>query len=208
MPRPFVDITGNRFSKLVVVSLIDRTKCIVRCDCGNEKEVRINNVKKGHTRSCGCMGKDNNLKHGVARDYPQLYQKWSNMMARCYRPSTKYFENYGGRGVSVCERWHNAALFVEDMLETYRDGLTLDRYPNGDGNYEPSNCRWATRIEQQNNLRTNTWIETPKGSMTIAQAAREFGLPYKIVCTRVSKGWSGHDAVTIPVGERIGKRRE
>ncbi|HEY6019500.1 MAG TPA: hypothetical protein VIY48_06255 [Candidatus Paceibacterota bacterium] len=200
--REFVDITGKKFASLTVLIVKDHVFCVARCDCGNEIEVRINNIKRLHTRSCGCLAKDNNLTHGVARNHPRIYGIWTNMMARCYKPTTKHYDNYGGRGIRVCERWHDPARFLEDMGATYASQLTLDRI-DGDKGYSPENCRWATRQEQQNNLRTNRWIETPRGRLTVAQASREFGLRHEVIRSRLNMGWSDYDAVMTPIN---GKR--
>ena len=207
MPRPFVDVTGQRFASLVVKELIDKTFCTAVCDCGNETRVRINNVKKGHTRSCGCLGKSNALKHGIAKEHPEIYLKWTNMMGRCYRASSKHYDNYGGRGIGVCARWHDVKAFSDDMQPSYVVGLTLERR-DSNGDYSLSNCYWATRQEQQNNRRVNRRIETPHGTMTVAQAARAYGLTHKVLTYRLNAGWNVARALSTPLGAPPGRKRK
>lgn len=196
--REFVDITGQKFFKLTVKKILDRTFCVVKCDCGTELEARINNIKRGHTRSCGCLGKDNAMKHGVARNNKRIYQIWTGMMARCYNESNPHYRNYGGRGIGVAERWHDVVNFEADVASSYVRGLSIDRKDNDKG-YGPDNFRWATKSEQQNNRRTNRRIETPRGVMTIAEAAREFGIKDRTLRHRLRAGWSVARALSQPL---------
>lgn len=201
--REFVDITGQRFSSLTVKEIVDKTFCVATCDCGTETKVRINNIKRGHTRSCGCLGKDNALRHGVVRRNKRIYQIWTGMMDRCYNESNPHYRNYGGRGIGVADRWHDVRNFEADVAPTYVVGLSIDRTDNDKG-YGPDNFRWATKSEQQNNRRVNRRIETPKGIMTIAQAAQAFGIKDHTLRNRLSKGWPVVRALT----ERIHRNGE
>lgn len=119
---------------------------LFKCFCGNEFEARIAHVKNGNTKSCGCIIHVHGLSGHI------LYKVWSDMMRRCYNPEYKNYIDYGGRGITVCERWHSVENFIEDMYPTFEEGLTLDRI-NVDGNYEQSNCRWATKFLQAQNTR-------------------------------------------------------
>ena len=125
------------------------------CDCGKTTTVRAHNLISGHTKSCGCFRKDKvkstRITHGMC-NHP-LYTVHRNMMNRCYNPNNIAFPNYGARGIRVCERWKKFENFVGDMLSKWKPELTIDRI-DVDGNYEPSNCRWATREIQQQNQRT------------------------------------------------------
>ena len=131
------------------------------CYCGTEFEAVISNVKDGVTKSCGCYKKvkisEANTTHGF-RGHP-LYQTWSGMIQRTTNSKRRGYDNYGGRGITVCERWQDIANFIHDMYPTYSEGLTLDRI-DIDGNYGPDNCRWATKETQARNTRlimsTNT----------------------------------------------------
>ena len=128
--------------------------------CGKEFETAIQKVKRGNTKSCGCQRKGGNreyITHGVSQH--RLYKTWIGMYDRCYNKNNKYFKNYGGRGITVCEKWYQIENFIEDMYPSFEEGLTLDRI-DVNGNYEPDNCRWVTREIQQRNTRklmkTNT----------------------------------------------------
>lgn len=123
-----------------------------KCDCNNLIIVFLEHLKNGHTKSCGCLRieKSSEIKHGHS-NRTQTYNSWAGMKQRCFYIKHKYYFNYGGRGITVCERWMNFSNFLEDMGERPK-GTTLDRI-NPNGNYEPSNCRWATIEEQIKNRR-------------------------------------------------------
>jgi hypothetical protein len=145
--KRLIDLTGQRFGKLIVVEYAGRNerreslwRC--HCDCGNESIVRGDVLRRGTTESCGC-GKG--LKHGHHKK--PWYSSYKAMMERCYLPSSGNYERYGGKGVTVCEEWHDINKFAE-WVETsgYAPGLTIDRI-DPQGNYEPNNCQWLTRSE-------------------------------------------------------------
>lgn len=144
-----------------------------------ERRVRNSNgtFKKGHKLSD---------KHGMCKS--STYSSWQAMIERCRNPNHKAFKNYGGRGIKVCERWQKFENFLEDMGEN-SDNLTLDRI-NSDGNYESSNCRWATRIEQNNNTSRNFFIEFNNQKKTVAQWGRELGIKPNSITHRLRRGWT------------------
>ena len=118
--------------------------------CGKEFEVRISNIKNGHTKSCGCQSDKYKNPHGLTQH--RLYNIWNGMKARCYNNKYKAYKDYGARGITICDRWLDINNFIEDVYPSYQEGLTLDRL-DVDGNYEPDNCGWATKETQQRNTR-------------------------------------------------------
>jgi hypothetical protein len=101
----------------------------------------------------------------------RLYRVWIGMMRRCHYPSARHYGYYGGRGITVCKHWHTFENFVEDMWPDFKEGLQLDR-KNNDKGYSKANCEWVDKTTQMNNCRSNIWIDTPSGKMTVSQAAK------------------------------------
>lgn len=154
--KPLVNIVGFKFNKLTVTSFshIDKRaywNCI--CECGNEKIVRGAHLKSGYTKSCGCLMKNINIKHGL---YNTPENKcWRGIKERCFNSKNPAFKNYGGRGITMCEKWVNSfEEFLKDMGKRPSSKYSIDRI-NNNGNYEPSNCKWSTVLEQNNNKRNN-----------------------------------------------------
>lgn len=168
---------GQRFGRGVIVdpdvrlhrSRQTRRGAILRCDCGVTYEAQLRYLSNGQVRSCGCLQRDSaadqfeqvrqlGIEAGRKHDmcsHP-LYGTWNGMMARCYNTKVPAYRIYGGQGVLVCDEWHDVAAFIawiEANLGQRSAGMTLDRYPNNSGNYEPGNVRWATKSEQALNRR-------------------------------------------------------
>ncbi len=156
-----VNMSGRTFTRLEVLARIGTSndgqalwEC--RCSCGAVVRVTGGHLRTGHTRSCGCLHQDQGapyVKHGQYKS--RTYRSWAAMKNRCSDPNIPAFHRYGGRGIRVCELWMSFENFLADMGERPL-GKSLDRYPNNDGNYEPSNCRWATPREQVHNRHQRT----------------------------------------------------
>lgn len=180
------DLTGLRFGSWLVLELAPykrRPKWLCRCDCGTERVVMGGNLRGGLSESCGCSFTTHRLTH-----HP-LYQTWSNMIARCLDPENTHWEDYGGRGVDVCERWRQSvADFIADVGDKPSPQHSLDRI-NNEGHYEPSNVRWATAGEQARNKRNTRMIDTPLGPMVLTDAAKTSGIPIGTLHYRLKRGW-------------------
>jgi hypothetical protein len=158
-----INLTGQRLGRLLVLERTaphpDRTvHWVCLCECGNTTTVGGGQLRRGHTRSCGCLARElsrvREVTHGHSRERNPTpeYLSWKAMNARCNNPNSPDFPNYGGRGITVCARWDSFENFLADMGQR-PEGKTLDRYPNMNGNYEPGNCWWSTPKEQANNRR-------------------------------------------------------
>ena len=166
-----IDLSGQRFHRLTVVARVANSRhgnarWLCRCECGAQVEVAACNLKSGHSKSCGCLRREfasarRWYKHGHAtssRRSPE-YRSWTSMRARCNYSGARGFMDYGGRGISVCERWNSFELFLADMGPKPSPQHSIDRI-DPDGDYEPGNCRWATSKEQATNKRRDhdDWI--------------------------------------------------
>jgi hypothetical protein len=176
------NLLGQRFDKLIIIESVkernisNKVVWKAKCDCGNVVTVSAGSLKSGKTKSCGCIRQANTTTfnqrtkrtHGFVASGDKLhikfYKVWASMLDRCYNPNHPAYKDYGGRGITVCERWHKFENFRDDMWEVYLEHIrihglrntTFDRFPSVMGNYEPSNCRWATWAEQQGNRRDSS----------------------------------------------------
>ena len=179
-----------------------RKSFVCRCVCDAEKVVPHSNITAGKSKSCGCkmasFVAESKVKHG--KHGTPIYRRWADMNDRCSRASHISYPNYGGRGIKVCDRWLDFSNFYEDMGDV-PDGMTLDRI-DPDGNYEKSNCRWATMTEQQNNKRSNRVLEHGGVKKTVAEWGRTLDIKASTIHARLANGWTVEDALTKEVLER------
>ena len=207
MPNPH-QLAGKIFGRLTVLDKYEaRNKIrfwLCRCECGNEKFIATASLTKGKTTACGCRQfAGNHQTHGMTGT--RIHGIWKGIKGRCNNPSASYYENYGGRGIKVCERWMESfENFLADMGPTYQNDLTIERRDNN-GDYEPDNCCWADRMEQGRNSRKVVLIDTPKGRMHLSEAARSFGLSITGLHRRIKLGWP-KDHWFDPPGTRLNRR--
>jgi hypothetical protein len=193
-----LDLTGQRFGRLTVISFSHQNKgksywkC--KCDCGNEVIIYANHLKTLHTQSCGCYQQErtsiSSITHGLRRT--RFYRIWSHLKERCLNKNTKNYNDYGGRGIKL--KWQSFEQFKEDMYESYLDHVkefgekqtTIDRIDNN-GNYCKENCRWVNQKIQQNNKRTNHFIEYKGQVKTIAEWAEELNIKYHCLYARIMR---------------------
>lgn len=211
------DLSGKRFGRLTVSNRVKSkrygiTRWFCLCDCGGTKETDAGNLRSGDTKSCGCLEKEakqqNTRTHGLTsgKKHHPLYRKWASIKERCTNPNYKFWDRYGGRGITLCDEWiNNPKAFYEFMGEKPFEKAEIDRIDN-DGNYEPSNVRWSNRKENCRNTsarRTYTYNGVAK---SISEWADEWGLEIGKIRTRIIRGWSKEDILNIPTFKKGGKR--
>lgn len=196
------NLVGQKFGRLTVVersglSATGKATWVCACDCGRQHTAVGTELRSGHTSSCGCWRVERNrtsdLRHGMRGT--ATYKTWEAMKTRCGNPASKSYPGYGGRGIKVCERWTIFENFLADMGER-PNGTTLDRWPDNNGNYEPGNCRWASKQEQQRNTTANVLVEFEGQTLTQAAWAERLGISQATLSYRLRRGWSVSDALT------------
>jgi len=193
----------DRFGRLTVLRYVGLSRfrnrlweC--RCICGKLTTVVGSHLASGNTVSCGCLSREANTTHGMSRNGTPEYRIWTCMIARCSNREGKGHHNYGGRGIKVCERWLKFENFYKDMGPRPSPKHSIDRV-NNDGDYEPSNCRWATKIEQDTNRRTNRNVTYKGRTQCITFWARELGIHPMTLMYRLDRGWTAERTLTTPV---------
>lgn len=204
---------GTRYERLTVIGVEEKafgkvTGWVVRCDCGNEKVVRASDVKSGKIKSCGCLHNElakkraTKFSHGTV-EYKRLYRVYNWMKRRCYDESTPRYQDYGGRGIRVCDEWmdKNSGFdrFAEWALNSgYSNDLTIDRI-DVEGDYSPENCAWKTAKEQNANKRTTVYVEYHGERVRLLDLCKNAAVSYDTVHDRIFKrGWDVERAINQP----------
>ena len=208
-----IDITGMNFGRLTAVECVRRggidkvtgkqklTLWRCQCDCGSECFVTSNDLRTGHTKSCGCYRADVHTKHGL-RGVPE-YESWSNMVQRTTNPNHDSYPRYGGRGITIDPRWVDSfAAFISDIGRMPNSNMSIERKDTNEG-YWAWNCIWADDITQANNRRNNRIVEFNGVKQSLAMWCRQLDLFYRTVRTRLDKGWSVVRALTTPTPRRF-----
>ena len=200
-----IDMAGKTFGRWTVLSYAGASKWQCRCECGYEKDVEGKSLRRGQSQGCiACHTRTRPAtKHGGKRT--RLYSIWCGMKTRCYNINDVAYPRYGGRGITICDEWRtDFDAFRNWALATgYTDNLTIDRYPDNRGNYEPGNCRWATYAEQSRNYSRNRSIDFRGRTVLICDLATEVGLPQDVLKNRILRyGWDVERAVSEPVADR------
>lgn len=203
------NLSGQRFGRLTALSRApnaglgtsSKAKWNCVCDCGKTSVVHASALRGGNTKSCGCIKQENGViagkrtrRHGKTGS--KIWIVWDSMLQRCNNPNHKSYKDYGGRGVNICKRWHAFENFYADMGDV-PDGLSIERN-NVNGNYEPSNCRWATMLEQGLNKRNNTLITANGKTKPLAAWCRQYGISKVTLMDRIKRGWTPERAITTP----------
>ena len=194
IPYNFVDMSGQRFERLLVISRAENktgnTMWLCQCDCGQTKIVDRGNLISGRQKSCGCHSRElaaaAHTSHGLSKT--KLYKIWSWMITRCYNPNATHYKHYGGRGIGVCDEWRNDFMaFKEDMGATYSKGLEIDRI-EVDGHYCKDNCRWATQRENALNKRNSVFLTANGVTKPLVLWAEELGVKRHRLYKRLRRG--------------------
>lgn len=204
------DRAGDRYGKLVAIApfrnLTGRPSSywLCQCDCGNTVYVVATHFD-GRTRSCGCLRGDSNrairTTHGMT--HTTTHHVWKSMVQRCTNPKNKSWNDYGGRGIALCDNWRIFANFLADM-GACPPGMSIERHDNNAG-YHKDNCHWATRKEQNNNKRSNVIVEYAGKRMNVSQLAEQCGIAHTTLRARLRLGWTVDRAATEPVHRQARK---
>lgn len=218
MAAKYIITIGQRFARWIVLSelppLTTKSGRYVRarCDCGAEKTIRFTSLRSGETKSCGCLRDElasvRSSTHGHTRnrDLSPEYIVWFGMRQRCNYEKSAAYKHYGGRGISVSKDWESFEAFLSDMGKRPSSSHSIERR-DVNGNYEKSNCFWATNSQQQNNKRTNKVLEFGGIRLTQAQWAVKTGITEAAIKQRIKAGWSIEDVLTRPVEVHIFKKQ-
>jgi hypothetical protein len=196
------NISGQKFNFLTAIkfeySKNNRHFWLFKCDCGNEKIIGKTYVLNDHTKSCGCWKLQNNRTIGITHNQSKTreFEIWLGIKKRCLNKNCHAYKDYGARGIMICDKWLiSFEEFLADMGHAPSELYSIDRIDNN-GNYEPSNCRWVTRKEQNNNTRRNRIFSYEGNNYTLSNLCDKLGLKYKLIYDRVTKlNWSLEEAI-------------
>lgn len=200
----FVNLTGNKYNYLTVISYTENSRWLCKCVCGKEKIICGHHLKARRTQSCGCLHKENaakiNFLHGKSNTAENL--AWKNIKQRCLNPKNKHYKNYGGRGITICDRWRDSfENFLEDMGERPSPKHSIDRIDNNQGYYK-ENCKWSTKSEQNSNKRNSNNAIYKDKRTTLVSLAKEYNIKKSTLNNRLHLGWSLEKAIETPVRKR------
>lgn len=203
-----INIIGKQFGKLTVIKQVEHASkdlyYLCKCECGNEKIIRGSHLTSGKILSCGCWQKqrisETHKKHGMCNT--RLYEIYKGMLKRCYNTTSEAYKNYGARGIVICDEWKNDFKVFYDWATSngYKDNLTIDRI-NNDGNYEPSNCRWVTKLIQSRNTRRNHYVTYNNETHCLSEWSEILGISYKKLLRRFNRdkhNWTVERAFKTP----------
>lgn len=199
------DITGQRFSRLIAIKYIGQSKWLCKCDCGNQKIIDGRKLRKGETKSCGCLSLEQ-AKINFQKNYythkqskTRLYQIWKGIKNRCKNPNAPKYKIYGLRGIKVCNEWQNFEPFYNWAISSgYKDDLSIDRI-DVNGNYEPNNCQWVDMKTQQRNRRNNHLLTYNDKTLCISEWAEIYNLKPLTLLARINRGWSIEKALNTKI---------
>lgn len=206
---------GAKYNRWTIIKL-DHIKCtdcnrnrehyLCRCDCGTKKTVFKSLLTFGSSKSCGCLNREICTKHNMTGT--RIYNIWRSMRVRCYKIDDDHYKNWGKRGITVCDEWRKEFINFYNWAITngYKKNLSIDRI-NNDGNYEPSNCRWATQKEQGSNMRSNRNITFNGETHCVSEWSRLLGINYANLIYRLNTDMSIKKAFTKKINNNKGKKK-
>src|ERR1700687_2489756 len=202
---PAEDFVGRTYGLLTVLERAGRVgrnpgwRC--RCTCGLEVIVRSDRLKAGQRKACARNG-HYSFSNPLKQAYASEYSSWCRLRSRCAAKTGKSWRNYGAHGVTVCDRWESFAAFVEDMGVKPTPAHSIDRHPDHAGNYEPTNCRWATAKDQSRNLRNSVYVNYRRKRMLLVELAERVLIDPNVLRGRLKNGWNIERAVSKPVRKK------
>lgn len=210
----FIDLTGKKFGRLIVIKRVKNNYFgvvywLCKCDCGNFKTIRGNNLKSGKTQSCGCLQKEKakNIgenKRKYKKEYLSLRCIFKGIKNRCYNKKSNNYNRYGAKGISICKKWlDNPLSFCEWALQNgYKKGLTIDRIDTN-GKYEPNNCRWVDYTTQCRNRKNSLTFTINDICLPLIEWCKIYNMPYQAVLKRLKRKWQIEKALTIPLKNKV-----